>query len=84
MLLSDGSIKKLLKEGRLVIQPKPILKSASIRLHLSNQFSKPGGKLEIKNEYLSIRASNFVILKNPYTDILFEVIHREYEENQLF
>lgn len=52
MLLSDRSIKKLLKEKKLVIQPKPILKSASIRLHLSNQFAKPAGKVKKEKEYL--------------------------------
>jgi len=52
MLLSDRSIKKLLKEKKLVIQPKAILKSASIRLHLSNQFAKPAEKVETKKEYL--------------------------------
>jgi len=52
MLLSDRSIKKMIEEGKLVVEPKAILKSASIRLHLSNQFAKPAGKVEIKEEYL--------------------------------
>jgi deoxycytidine triphosphate deaminase len=51
MLLSDRSIKELLKKKRLVITPAPILKSASIRLHLSNQFAVPGGKVERKASY---------------------------------
>jgi dCTP deaminase len=52
MLLSDRSIQQLLKNKSLVIKPKPILKSASIRLHLSNQFAKPEGKIERKTTYL--------------------------------
>ncbi len=52
MLLSDRSIKKLLEEGRLAIRPSPILKSASIRMHLSNQFAKPAERVEIKEDYL--------------------------------
>jgi dCTP deaminase len=52
MLLSDRTIKKLLKEKKIVIEPRPILKSASIRMHLSNQFAKVGGKVERKKEYL--------------------------------
>ena len=52
MLLSDSSIKKLLEEEKLIIQPKAILKSASIRLHLSNKFAKPGERVETKEAYL--------------------------------
>jgi deoxycytidine triphosphate deaminase len=52
MLLSDRSIKELLKKKRLLITPKPILKSASIRLHLSDQFAKPSGKIERRKTYL--------------------------------
>jgi len=52
MLLSDRSIKRLLKEGKLVVEPKPAIKSASIRMHLSNQFAKPKGKVEEMAEYL--------------------------------
>jgi dCTP deaminase len=52
MLLSDRSIKRLLKEGALVIQPKATLKSASIRLHLSDQFAKPADRVERRKEYL--------------------------------
>jgi dCTP deaminase len=51
MLLSDRSIQHLLKKKRLIVKPKPILKSASIRLHLSDQFAKPGGKIERKDAY---------------------------------
>jgi deoxycytidine triphosphate deaminase len=52
MLLSDRSITELLKKKRLIIEPKPILKSASIRLHLSNQFAKPEGRIERKSSYI--------------------------------
>jgi deoxycytidine triphosphate deaminase len=52
MLLSDRSITELLKKKRLIIRPTPILKSASIRLHLSNQFAKPEGTVERKSSYL--------------------------------
>ena len=52
MLLSDRSIKKLLKEKKLMVEPKPTLKSASLRLHLSNQFAKPAGKVIRKNTYV--------------------------------
>jgi dCTP deaminase len=52
MLLSDYSIQELLKKKRLIIEPKPILKSASIRLHLSNQFAKPEGRIERKSSYI--------------------------------
>jgi dCTP deaminase len=52
MLLSDQSIKQLLKKKSLIVEPKPILKSASIRLHLSNQFAKPEGRIERKATYV--------------------------------
>jgi dCTP deaminase len=52
MLLSDRSIKQLLKKGTLVIKPNPELKSASVRLHLSDQFARPEGKIERKTQYL--------------------------------
>jgi len=52
MLLSDRSIKELLNKKRLIITPKPILKSASLRLHLSDQFAKPAGAIERKKTYL--------------------------------
>lgn len=52
MLLSDRSIKQLMKKKSLIIEPKPILKSASIRLHLSDQFAKPDGKVERKVTYI--------------------------------
>lgn len=51
VILSDRSLKKLLNEGKLVIEPKAILKTASIRLHLSNQFAKPNGKIELRETY---------------------------------
>jgi deoxycytidine triphosphate deaminase len=52
MLLSDRSIKELLKKKRLIITPPPILKSSSIRLHLSNQFAPPGGRVEQRSSFL--------------------------------
>jgi dCTP deaminase len=52
MLLSDRSIKELLRKKRLVVEPKPVLKSASIRLHLSNQFAKTQGNIERKTSYV--------------------------------
>ena len=52
MLLSDHSIRQLLKEKRLIIEPEPLLKSASIRLHLSNQFARPARNIERKTSYL--------------------------------
>ena len=52
MLLSDRSIKQLLKKKQLIIQPPPILKSASIRVHLSDQFAKPDGNIEQKTSHL--------------------------------
>ena len=52
MLLSDRSIKQMLKKKHLIIEPQPVLKSASIRLHLSNQFAKPEGRIERKASYV--------------------------------
>lgn len=52
MLLSDRSIQQLLTQKRLIIKPAPILKSASIRVHLSDQFAKPNGKIQRKTSYL--------------------------------
>jgi dCTP deaminase len=60
MLLSDTSIKKLLKEKKLIIQPKAVLKSASVRLHLSNQFAKPAEKVKTKKEYL-LKPKEFIL-----------------------
>ncbi|MBN1280777.1 MAG: hypothetical protein JXA00_03925 [Candidatus Thermoplasmatota archaeon] len=51
MLLSDRSIAQLLKKKHLIITPPPMLKSASIRLHLSNQFARPGGAVQRKSTY---------------------------------
>jgi dCTP deaminase len=51
MLLSDKSLRELIRKKHLRITPAPILKSASIRLHLSNQFALPGGKVERKSSY---------------------------------
>ncbi len=52
MLLSDQSITRLLKEKKLRITPKPVLKSASIRLHLSDQFAKPAGHILTQPSYI--------------------------------
>jgi len=52
MLLSDHSIRQLLKNRTLIIEPKPEVKSASIRLHLSDQFAKPEGRIERKTTYI--------------------------------
>ncbi len=52
MLLSDRSIQQLVKKKRLLITPPPLLKSASIRLHLSDQFAKPAGKIMRKTAYV--------------------------------
>ncbi len=52
MLLSDISIKNLIEEGKLIINPTPQLKSASIRLHLSNEFAVPGEKVEVNDEFV--------------------------------
>jgi dCTP deaminase len=52
MLLSDQSIQQLLKKGTLVVKPRAILKSASLRLHLSNQFAQPGGRVGRRQHYL--------------------------------
>jgi len=52
MLLSDHSIRQLLKNRTLIIEPKPEVKSASVRLHLSDQFAKPEGRIERKTTYI--------------------------------
>jgi dCTP deaminase len=52
MLLSDESIARLLKEKKLRITPPPTLKSASIRLHLSNQFAKPSTQILTQDTYI--------------------------------
>lgn len=52
MLLSDASIEQLLKEKKLTITPQPTLKSASIRLHLSNQFAKPSSSILTQDSYI--------------------------------
>jgi dCTP deaminase len=51
MILSDRSIKQLLKNKTLVIDPMPEVKSASVRLHLSDQFAQPFGCIERKPSY---------------------------------
>lgn len=60
MLLADRSIRKLINSGKLVIKPKAILKSASVRLHLANQFAKPGGKIFSREEY-SLKPKELVL-----------------------
>jgi dCTP deaminase len=52
MILSDRSIKQLLKDGTLIIDPAPEVKSASVRLHLSDQFAQPFGRIERKTSYI--------------------------------
>jgi dCTP deaminase len=51
MLLSDRSIQQLLKNKKLIIIPEPEVKSASVRLHLSDQFAQPFGRIEQKTSY---------------------------------
>ncbi len=52
MLLSDQSIAELLSQKKLKVTPEPILKSASLRLHLSNQFAKPAGVIQTQDSYI--------------------------------
>ncbi len=52
MMLSDRSIKRLLKDKTLIIEPAPEVKSASVRLHLSDQFAQPFGRIERKTSYI--------------------------------
>jgi dCTP deaminase len=51
MILSDRSIKQLLRSKKLIIIPEPEVKSASVRLHLSDQFAQPFGRIERKTSY---------------------------------
>ena len=60
MLLSDRSIQRLLKQKRLIVKPKPILKSASIRLHLSDQFAKPRRTIK-RNETFLLKPKQLVL-----------------------
>jgi len=60
MLLSDRSIKQLLKSKKLVIDPAPEVKSASVRLHLSDQFAQPFGRIERKASY-TLRPKKLVL-----------------------
>jgi dCTP deaminase len=60
MLLSDRSIKQLLKNKTLIITPAPEVKSASVRLHLSNQFAQPFGGIEKKPSY-TLRPKKLVL-----------------------
>jgi dCTP deaminase len=52
MILSDQSIAELLATGKLVVTPEPILKSASLRLHLSDQFAKPAGDILTQDAFI--------------------------------
>jgi len=52
MILSDQSIAELLTQKKLKVTPEPILKSASLRLHLSNQFAKPAGTIQRQDTYI--------------------------------
>ena len=60
MILSDRSIKTLLKERTLVIDPVSEVKSASVRLHLSDQFAQPFGRIERKQSY-TLRPKRLVL-----------------------
>lgn len=51
MILSGQSIQKLLDSGELGIKPKPIIKEASVKIHLSSEFSELDGKFVKKKKY---------------------------------
>lgn len=60
MILSDRSIKALLKNKKIVIDPTPEVKSASVRLHLSYQFAQPFGRIERRTSY-TLRPKKLVL-----------------------
>jgi deoxycytidine triphosphate deaminase len=60
MILSGKAIKRLLDQGDLVIDPRPIIKEASVKIHLSNFFGKSRGGLEQKEEYV-VKPQEFVL-----------------------
>lgn len=60
MILSGKAIKRLLDKADLIIDPKPIIKEASIKIHLSDRFGKNRGDLGQKEEYV-LKPQEFVL-----------------------
>ena len=60
MILSGKAIKRLLDRGDLVIDPKPVIKESSVKIHLSDRFGKSRKDLKQKEEYL-LKPQGFVL-----------------------
>lgn len=52
MILSGKTIEQYIQEKKIVVDPAPIIKEASIKIHLSNQFSQAEGDFETRLEYI--------------------------------
>jgi len=62
MVLSGESIKNLIKNKKLFVEPKPKIKEAAIKLHLAGKFGKTKNSFKAISEY-NLKPKEFVLGK---------------------
>jgi deoxycytidine triphosphate deaminase len=78
MILSGKTIKKLLEDKVIQITPTPQIKEASVKIHLSNQFS-PVDQEFATHETYTLKPKEFIIGKSKETIIIPETIAGLYD-----
>lgn len=63
MILSGAAIKQLLEKNELQITPTPIVKEASIKIHLAGQFGKTRDTLAISDKHV-LPPKGFIVGKS--------------------
>ncbi|MBD3280944.1 hypothetical protein GF389_05490 [Candidatus Dojkabacteria bacterium] len=62
MILSKNGIEKEIGKGNLSIEPNPIIKEASVKVHLSNLYGKNMEKFEEIDSYV-LKPKGFILAK---------------------
>lgn len=78
MLLSKDSIQKLLKENKIRIEPPTDIKEASVKIHISDQFSLMGDEYHTYSEYI-LKPKEFVLAQTKEKITLSEKIAGLYD-----
>lgn len=60
MILSGNAIKRIINQGDLIVEPKPVIKEASIKIHLSDSFGKSRERFGQREEY-TLEPKEFVL-----------------------
>jgi len=60
MILSQSTLKQLITQGIIAIEPEPQIKEASIKMHLSTLFAQPG-KDFIESESYLLKPKEFIL-----------------------